>query len=176
MEVVNSFLNHSQASLPSSPAILTSAVKPSSILQGSGGTLPQEDILASRAFTDWAHSALLSFSQASRVKQTNRQLRFVEPLVSSNSLGDTRERYQGLRVLRVLRVWGSGPQLQQGDGNLGHAKIQNDSKKGSFCRTFINSLLHLNLEYIWNILYLQFEGGSPPLFFQRISQLFKYYF
>ena len=97
----------------------------------------------------------------------------MEPLVSSNSLGDTRERYQGLRV---LRVWGSGPQLQQGDGNLGHAKIQNDSKKGSFCRTFINSLLHLNLEYIWNILYLQFEGGSPPLFFQRISQLFKYYF
>ena len=42
---------------------------------------------------------------------------------------------------------------------MGHAKIPNDRKE-VFVELFINSLLHLNLEYIWGILCLQFERGS----------------
>lgn len=64
---------------------------------------------------------------------------------------------------------GAGPQCQQRDGNVDHAKSQKDSKKRSFCRTFIISLPHLNLKSIRNIVGIWFEVELSLMFCQMVN-------
>lgn len=125
-------------------------------------------------------------------KVAELSLERVELQMTGGCSGGGAQERSGLRNLKVRERWGlqllfqshqrgraawetpgqltgAGPQHQQRDGNVEHAKSQKDSKERSFCRTFIISLLHLNLKSIRNILGIWFEVELSLMFFQMVN-------